>query len=499
MRKLFKKALACCLVAALALTCFVGALSVNAETYAGTIVAGEIEVAADATTAVVPVVINADAALNAAKITVAAEGWTVSSIAVDAASTAAKIDAENINGATFLIEAVDNTAGFTTATVNVTLTAEAAVAADVVITLDEVHAATWNEDVVNLAITDGAITVKAAVVEPTPIEAKLLAHNLLLTEAVGSRISVNVSAKNGLTTLGYTDYYLVIDYQLYDDSYNLTTDTITYNSDEYAFQNTAGTVDYFDFTSIALFEMPLTYDVYLYLITDGVTVAYVKETTSITTQALAYAQKYSTDIPLLKTLADMVNYGAAAQEFFAAQNAGSDICDAELPTVGFEDYQTYASTVDDLPESFNTTNTVKNPTKHVETSTMKAAATVLISSSTSIRFQFLAPGYDISKVTAKISYTDGYGDPVVADVALADITPTVSGSNTIYPYLFAKLALYDLDETVHVSLYNDGVEEISFDYSAGNFVNQYIGNATYTNILTAMELFAQSAKAKLVG
>ena len=142
MKNFAKKVLACCLVAAMALTCFVGALTVNAENAAGTIVAGNVEVASDATSVVVPVTINADAALNAAKITVAAEGYTVDSIAV--ASGAAYIDDEDVNGGTFLIQANDNVAGFATAVVNVTFAADAVVAADVVITLDEVHAATWN-------------------------------------------------------------------------------------------------------------------------------------------------------------------------------------------------------------------------------------------------------------------------------------------------------------------------------------------------------------------
>lgn len=514
-----EKFLALLLSVVMILTCFVGTVTVNAEnaTPTATIVVTADAVEVGATKIPVTLTVESEVGINEALIKVSSDlGDIIAQPTVVVNEGVGTAIADNAGNATdynsFYLSAVspdgqaETVMGeITKATITAVFVNEAGIAAgdyfvDVEIPEGKVIAASKDEVAIKLECTKLEIVVAEAVTEPVEIDANLLAHNLLLTESVGSRITVNVAAKNGLTTLGYTDYYMVIDYQLYDDSYNLTRDQITFKSSERNEEISTTKVDYFDFTRIALFEMPLEYDVYLYLYdANGDVTAYVKNTTSIRTQALNYANKYSTDTALLRTLADMVNYGAAAQNFFAASNAGTDICDAELPTVGFESFQTYASKATDLPATFNTTNTVKNPIKYVESSAFRGAATVLISSSTSIRFQFLAPGYDISKVHAVISYTDGYGDLVSETVNLSDITPTVSGSNTIYPHIFTKLALYDLEETVSVELYNDGVKEISFEYSAGNFVNQYIGNATYTEILTAMELFAQSAKLKLVG
>ena len=383
-------------------------------------------------------------------------------------------------------------------TISVTIPADAAAGKEYPITIDESQFADYDEAWVYPNLIGGQITVvEDQTTEPVRIDATLLQHDLLLTESVGSVIAVNVSANGGLKTLGYDYYYLTIEYEKYASGYNLETKTLTLNPEDRDRQNAAQTVDFFNFTDIALYEMPLDYTVTIYLKNaEGSTVAYTDDVTSITKQALAYAQKYSTDIKLLTTLADMVNYGASVQNFFATTNPGADIESAVLPTVGFEEYQQYASDASDLPEVFNTT---KENIKKLESTTLQADASVLISSSNSIRYQFLATGYEVSELKAEISYTDSYGYLITKTVDFSDMELNSTGGRAIYSYTFTNLAIYDLEKTVSVSLkYNDS-EELEFNYSVGNFVNTYINVDDYNDVLTKMELFSQSARIKLVG
>ncbi len=172
MRKLFKKSLAICLVAALSLTLFVGTVFANTEdSLSGTITAGTVNVEFGVTEVTVPVTVES-AAINTAKIAVSSDFGAVTAIATE---TAACKTIEDINGGTFLVEAKDNVAGFTSAVINVTFTAEAAPAAGeyaVNIELVEVHAANWDEIVVNLTPEAGKIVVaEEPECDHTPAEA----------------------------------------------------------------------------------------------------------------------------------------------------------------------------------------------------------------------------------------------------------------------------------------------------------------------------------------
>ena len=338
----------------------------------------------------------------------------------------------------------------------------------------------------------------APVAEPTEIFNNLMVHDLFLSEAVGSQITVNYNAKNGIKSLGYDDYYLVINYQYYGAGYALQNGTRTLLPSQKTRQNAAGTIHYFVFSDIALYEMPLSYTVICYLKdSGGNTVAFKQDSTSIVTQALAYAAKYSSDTALLKTLVDMVNYGAVAQTYFASLNPESDIDGAALPNADFDAYQTYASSSEELPASFNNTKAL---TKNDPSTGLNASATLQIAASNNIKYTFLATGYNAANLTAVISYTNAYDTVVSETVSASEMTAkAISGGKMTYEYYFKKLALYDLDETITVQLFYNEALEATYTYSAGNFVNSNISNAQLNGVLTAMELFAQSARAKLVG
>lgn len=495
MRKLFKKALACCLVAALALTCFVGALSVSAETYTGTIVAGEIEVAADATTAVVPVVINAGAALNAAKITVAAEGWTVSSIAVDAASTAAKIDAENINGATFLIEALVNNDGFTTATVNVTLTAEAAVAAKVAITLDEVHAATWNEDVVNLAVTDGAITVKAA--EPECDHAWVVDSMVPATaETDGSIIftcSVDGCEETKTEAVKYEfDYYFgftAAEYASqinllfsirkdtvlnlkgsYDDAYMYAEHTISKTGElKKTIINVSDAIDTVQGSknrecktfSYGLKSMQLTETVNAIPFVKADGVWYSGDVSSYSMRKYADERLVMADCnDLEKTLiVNMLTYGSKMQ-IFKDYNL-ENLADADLG-----DYASYVTTTDPVISA--------TVTQHPLTSEVYIANCALdMADKIMAVWQFNADEYSGENKTdlvVKAAWNNANGVVKSAEFGADDFAPVYRNDGvTLRPYRykfsFAELNSYDLRQEISINIY-DGETDVSETYVA---------------------------------
>lgn len=546
MEKIFKKSLALVLSAALCLTALVGCLTVSAEGASATVTVGSVEVNSDATKATVPVTVKTDDANGIAaamfELKVDSSKLTFNSVweesitwddttNINVQTVLGELDAEGttqrvvpVSGETdtyrFLVEAIKDgspdTLGYIkSATFNITFDIVAGTTGTIDIeyvndahsqacnggTFD-VNTATYSgtEALIGLTGTNGAVTVKAASTEPVEITNKLLAHDLYLSAAVGSRIAVNVNANNGLKSLGYSDYYLVIDYNKYGSGYkDFVSHSDTLLSSQKKGQNAKGTVDYFYFTSLALYEMPLEYTVTIYLKDDtGNTVAYKKETTSVVSQALTYAKKYSTDTTLLTALVDMVNYGDAVQTYFANSNQNSLIATAVSPKIGFEDYQQYASSADVLPAKFNDT---KELVKVLDTTTLQGSSTVIIGASNNIKYTFLANNYDQSKMVAEIEYVDSYGKTQNTTINFADMDRAVSpkNGNVTYSCVYEGLAIYDVEKTVSVKLINDGVHEATYNYSLGKFVNSYIGNAEFTDVLTKMELFSRSARIQLVG
>lgn len=545
MKKIFKKSLAIMVSAAICLTALIGCLSVSAANGTGTFTVGS-DTGKPGELVTVPIELaytssNGEDGMGIAAslfdVSFDTDALTITDIAAGEDATYVpdlggvpggedvppqdiytveyrSTDGETISvvdGAVrILAMPADNETVLTSMTVNLTFTInEGAAAQDYAITITEQQTCDYgqatpdgfgnftyadDEEFIDMTITNGKITVVEDATGPVEIQEVLVAHSILLTESVGSQIAVNVGSIN---TLGYSDYYLSIDYKSYASGYILEDKTLTLNSNEYDRQNTSKTVSYFYFTKIALYEMPLEYTVTVFLKNnENEVVAYSKSTSSIQSQALAYAQKYSTDIKLLTTLVDMVNYGAAAQTFFAQLNPGSDIVDALLPTNGFEAYQQYASSTDDLPESFNT---IKEIIKDVPETTLVPTATILIGASNSIQYKFMANNYDSSKLSLEVSYLDSYGTLQEATVPFTDLAVQQSGDNTIYTYVYSDLAIYDLEKTVTVKIVNNGITELTYKYSVGNFVNANIGNTSFADILTKMELFSQSARIKLVG
>lgn len=332
------------------------------------------------------------------------------------------------------------------------------------------------------------------------LSATLVSNSLILEAAVGDKIGVNRATSSGLVNkYGYADYYIEVAYEAYGQGYVIENKIKKFTSSDFFSQNAKKTVDYFKFTEVALYEMAKDFTINLYLLdAEGDVVAVNKSTTSIQALAISYAASYGSDAKLIKTLADMMEYGAAVQNYFAGLNPGTAIDGAELPTEGCN-FLDKASVADELPESYNTT---KVSTKLVSTTKMQIGTpSVVIGASNTIKYQIKAnktDGYEAENMKVVASYVDAYGRTITDEVNFSELAVS-DGKNTVYTYIFKDLAIYDLDKTITVTVYNDGVAQYQSEYSVGNFISSSISTAALTDILTRMQLFSQSANAKLVG
>ena len=478
MRKLFKKALACCLVAAMALTCFVGALTVNAENAAGTIVAANVEVASDATSVVVPVTINADAALNAAKITVAAEGYTVSDIAV--ASGAAYIDEEDVNGGTFLIQANDNVAGFAAAVVNVTFAADAAVAADVVITLDEVHAATWDEAVVDLAITNGAIAVKAAgPVADDTLKAAVYNKQILIDSTIGFYYTLMIDK----SAHDFDDIKLVFSKPEMDPlTYTFTGEAIEGEAeidDTYA----AYGMYYAKYTGVGMYEMMFDITPTLYLYKDGVATKYC--TLDATSIAVLGQALYDSDASKRSIITDLFNMGSLAQEFFG--EGGNDLTDLAYPNASVD--QSYATPYEELTATTEGTR-----------DTFVSNTQLLLGSAPSFWYTIYVPGYTTpTDLTFKASYTCKFDGSVITrevNGAELDATEGAYSAYGMYYFAFDMVRLYDSNKMVTLELTAGDGTSWTYQYSLEDVLANVIDDSTTlkNTLYKAVASFGVSAR-----
>ncbi len=338
------------------------------------------------------------------------------------------------------------------------------------------------------------------IAKPTALTGNVFGFDLFFEEAVNTRIRVNLGANaNGLYTLGYDDYFVVVDYKKYVTGYALEDRQETYIASMRTESLSNGDLLHtFEFKEMTLYQLKMGYTVTAYALKDGVVTAYYTTDTSIQAQAIAQLVKFPNDAALHKALADMMKYGAEVQRFFAAANPGTAIVDAELPTDGFDAYIGSASDYSELPDSYNMTKLNSYPNG---TSSVMGAGDVKIDTSNLVSFRFLIPNdYDANAMRAEIYYTNGYGKPVT-DAAASIGALEVVGSNATakaYNHIFGKLALYDLDKTITVDIYNaEGNVECKFEYSVGNYIAGKITATGYVDLMSTMVLFSRSIAAKL--
>lgn len=340
-------------------------------------------------------------------------------------------------------------------------------------------------------------------------------EDIAIPENVGTAISfksaINVSSVVGdsisLSTkqmrAKYGDdssYFIVVDYQKYGKGYILQNETTTLTAVDKLVDFSTANKDVLIFKDIALYEMTLDFTLTAYFKNaDGVVVGYATHTTSIANIALDFANLYPNDIEFLTAMADMCNYGAAAQGVFANQNPGSDICNAVLPTTIFADYMGNASSTDGMPAA-GSYNNDKLSTKHVSTTGfVSAGQTLNIAASNQIQYTLRYDNYDFSDVVIKVHYEDSVYGPKEVVLTEADLIANGNASNgqPKYLYYFTDLSIFDCDKTVTMDMYYQGNLELTSIYSLGNYVNANLSNESLGSLLTYMELFSNSIGIKL--
>ncbi|MGN0451430.1 MAG: hypothetical protein ACI4FN_04880 [Acutalibacteraceae bacterium] len=307
--------------------------------------------------------------------------------------------------------------------------------------------------------------------------------------------SITLSTKQMRTKYGdASSYFIVAEYQKYGDGYMLTPKSVKLTAADRIADSSTANKDVLLFKDVALYEMTLDFTLTAYFKNgDGVVVGYKTVTTNIADMALSYAPTAGSN--LLTALADMCNYGAAAQEYFAAQNAESDICNAVLPTTIFADYMGNASSTDGMPAA-GSYNNDKSSNKVVSTTGfVSAGQTLNLAASNQIQYTLRYDNYDFKDVEIKVHYEDslaGHKEVVLTEADLK-ANGTAGNGQPKYLYYFTDLALYDCDTTVTMDMYYKGNLELTSVYSLGNFVNSNLSNAQLGSVLTYMELFSNSA------
>lgn len=538
--KYLKKTTALLLSVLLLFSAMVTGFTVTADGNTATITAAAVEAQAGANVDV-PVTVDTTG-LTAAIFTVTVDGLVVNSYAFGDDFKEVYTDVYN-NEYTFAVTAkadADFAGTATVVTLNVAVPANAAAGTVLGVTVADATAADYAEAYVAVATANGSVTVKAAEVEcdhanaeatvatqptkdaegvmtytcecghswtetidiPTNIvtlnaNAKLQ-HNLTLADRVYDRFVFSVKQ---FSNLGYdpvnNGYFVTREYGKYEVTgglykYSAKSDVLLDSDKDVA--NSAGNGRSFFFNELALYEMTVNYSITVYVKdANGVVVAYLTDETSIADEALALAQSKdpTSDRDLLVCLADMMNYGKAAQDFF--KRDGDDLSDAVSPTDVLGDFMSYASDESVLPAELPADEGLE---KVVSTSSFNAKGNVVVDASTLPSFMVIAGNYEPEKTSIVVSYKNSYGNDVVEPVT---VEPTLNSSNKWrYDFVFSGLAMYDLSETVTVSMSYNGVEEATYKYSLSYYVNQKISDATYTNILTKMAIFSRSARIQLL-
>lgn len=328
-------------------------------------------------------------------------------------------------------------------------------------------------------------------------------HTLLVDKVVAD--SITISTKQLRTNYGDSATYFVdVDYETYSstsDLYNLTNaHAVLTPADKDTSASTANKdVLYFD--KMALYEMTLDFDMTLYIKNaSGVVVAYRTYESSIADMAYTMAAGNASKTNLLTCLADMCNYGKAVQEYFASTNPTKDIVEAIDPTTVLGDYMTYASDIGILPGAGEYDNTRVQNTKIVNsTGFMSGGMSVSVGSSNMIAYTVRADDYDLDDCEIVMSYTSLYGAKEFT-VDNSELIPngTTSAGKQKYLYNFKNLAIYDANAVVTMSMYHNGVLEMTSQYSMGNFVNSYIEQSSNLgDVMRTMELFANSTAIQL--
>lgn len=502
MKKLIKKSLAFCLVTMLVLTAFVGAFGVSAES--ATVKAGSIEVEAGATTVTVPVTITAADGFYAAYIQVTSDFGALTAVEVPA-----DVDYNvNVDGYTavdlatgkMLIMSIygdDLRNNITSATVNCTFTATEAPAAGeyaVTVTLPDVPAADWSENVVALTATNGAITVKEAAPEGPVVDENLKFFKVSLAYG-NSSLELNFRIANTVLDL-YNNVEVVIIPQKYD----MTNLNLVENPAEIVIAKAnlaaAGSkYKQYTFTDIQLYELGLNID---YMLrgydAEGNLVAVSNVATMSAAGYLSTMAADTTNAAGFRTL--MVDTLVVCDEVMK-------VVANNYPNSNLAEAVAAGSVLDGVDKSLATQtigecNTVDSFKSYDDAYGQTSAFTHRIRSSVAVgkvpyinfRIQDSKNALDLNKLAVTVNYTskDKSGEhPYERTFTGSDFS-----DGTYINCVFGEVGFHDSDKDILFTVTYDGVKKCEWTYSIETYLNSQTSNATTGAQMAALIKLGQS-------
>lgn len=520
MEKIFKKSLALMVSAALCLTAFVGCLSVNANGTA-TVEVGTVEnVSADATEVTVPVTVKgSDIAAAIFEIKVDNAKLSFDGILCREALTFGEniyvstiSDGDYIKPVTgttdtyrFLVEAGTGTnvatvtdptfnlkfkvvslaAGETVAITAGTLTAQACNAG----TFDAASGAyTGNEEAFDVSFTAGAVKVaEAAATEP------VLDENITATLGSGLADTVYMSFKISKASLEkYSDFYLKVDRQTKDDSWNLVDAEPFYiNKSDLGGDYLLETKNdyWFYYRGAELYSLSVPISATLYCKNDdGKVVAKSNAFTSSLSSLLKDLHASAVDknnAKLATAITDILVTGDKAVAYFTRNAKDSGYAKLESPIANFD----ISDATPDLG-ALNAINVAYNGTTG-ETLTFNAgvSASPYVSA---ILSNISADTKDNYKVVFSCE-NEVTGKTFTSTTLGADMLANKTGTN-FYSYL-RTLPIYASNADITVTVYKDGTELGTAHYSLDQFISSKKDDANLGPVVTALGKMSQSFRA----
>ena len=505
MKKIWQKSLACMVSAALCLTAFVGCLTVNAATtiYEGTITSEGATVTTDDAQATVTLTLSSENAMNAAAIKVSTKYGKLASVNVgDYKEDNYKIEEGYVvlDTGKLFVEAIDNNAGFTTAKVVLTFDKAADVAEGTypvtVSAFAGETAATWNEDIVNLAVTGEInITVNAATTEPVVDDALVITGASLGFGTSSLQMTFRMR-KTVIELATYDHINLEISAQKYDpNTFNLTTPTeiVVAKAD----MNSVGNFYTYIYSDIQLYELGLnlTYMLKAYDAEGNCVATSAVATTSPADSLKTLYANNSSNEPLLTAITDTLVVGHESKLLF--QKEGSDLESAASVIEGFDTSKATPSV-----DSYNTVNT-HNATDAAwgkeSTCAHQARISASIGKAPYLSYRIKgASSLDINKLSITVSYTQTTGKGATAEYSRTFTSAdsdylTVAGS--FITFKFDQIGLLDGARDVTFVATYDGAEVFNSVYSVETYLGANTSNATTGATLMALLKLGVSCRA----
>lgn len=487
MRNLIKKSLAFCLVAALALTCFVGSVSA-AETYSATIsVANQTITQGTTSVDVVLDIASADAGINEALIKVSSTLGTIASEATVVESDSAAVieyDQGTTDYGTFYLSAqnVESETGTAlgsvkSAKIKLTFTVAADVAVgdyDIVIDIpdDKVIAASANEDIINFTYTTAKVTVEAAVSEPV-LDSNL--KIMLRSASVQDTLGIGYVIQNATYAA-----YDKIEIEVIANKYNADRDVVLNDPITIPVNQLNAALSNATYTGIAMFELDLAVSAKIKAYdADGNYVAY-SETYTDTPVALLKSTYASSTSELFKTMVtDMFNLGTQAQKYFgemaATNNADNDLLAAYNSNPINKDWdQTHASA--SLPNL-----TLVNDIKWADNAPLTSAdlmflPSVNLAATPTLGYLVMdkANKFTSEDIRLEVSYTAVYPTAFAGEK-----TQTIEGAGwtSVASYetaTFTKMTLTDSNQTITAKLYYNDQLVLTSEYTIDQGINNLV-------------------------